>query len=117
MSEAWGTQIHTPEREAFHRGYEDQWGDNIGGEVEPGLDDEPEYSAGAPGNIDPEGNMCPNCGSVEAPDEHGICYGCGERRAAAEPELELGARPDENLAGSDDYLDFDQGFQPRRPMP
>jgi hypothetical protein len=119
MSEAWGTQIHTPEREAFHRGYEDQWDDNIGGEVEPELDDEPEYSAGAPGNIDPEGNMCPNCGSVEAPDEHGICYGCGERRAAVEPELELGARQDENLAGSDDYLDFDQGFQqpPRRPMP
>ena len=119
MSEAWGTQIHTPEREAFYHGQDlaqnefDDLGDD------QGIEDEPEYNAGEPGFIDPEGNMCPNCGSTEQPDENGQCYGCGERRAAGSPEADFGARPDENLTDVDDAWEPQQSMQrpTQRPIP
>jgi hypothetical protein len=144
MSEAWGTQIHTPEREAFARGFDEEPGVELG---EPDIgnsdvarmdsgddaydyhrgardqigDEEPDYgqesSSAEPGYIDPEGNMCQNCGSTEQPDEMGRCYGCGERRSSEAPELGFGARPDENLAGSDDYLDLNQDNPPPTPAP
>jgi hypothetical protein len=102
ISEAWGSQIHTPEREAFYRGYDFDNAGNVEGEFEGDTidDDEPEYEQAhnpeAPGFFDPEGRMCPNCGSSEAPDEHGICYGCGQRRTAA-PGVEFGAAPEEEI--------------------
>jgi hypothetical protein len=120
MSEAWGTSIHTPEREAFYRGFDpdrrsiDDYG--MGGEadtVDEFGDDEPEYNAESPGSIDPEGSMCPNCGSSESPDEKGQCYGCGHMRSAVSPELDLGVRGDDEI----DNFDFDQPEPVRRPIP
>ncbi|MCK9557986.1 MAG: hypothetical protein M0R50_08115 [Candidatus Cloacimonetes bacterium] len=105
ISEAWGTQIRSPEREAFQGGYEEEFGDDDGSvglqdapqdtferEPEYGMDDQEDQLG--PGPMDIEGNLCPNCGSSEGPDENGLCYGCGEHRSAGAPEREFGARPD-----------------------
>jgi hypothetical protein len=124
MSEAWGTQIRSPEQEAFHGGFDSAPNDfddlggedgfdsapnefddlggeeNFGNEPEYGMDDEPGDELNAPGPIDIEGNMCPNCGSSETPDENGVCYGCGESRSGGVPEREFGARPDPRLANA-----------------
>lgn len=122
LSEAWGTQIRSPGQEAFSRGYDE----DLGGEpeLEHGFEqeqdfnepeddlEEPEYNTEAPGYIDPEGQLCPHCGSAESPDENGVCYGCGNDRSGGSPEVEFGARPDEELQDLQD-LEFDSGIDAR----
>jgi hypothetical protein len=141
LPEAWGTQIRSPRQEKLAGRLEDDPVDTsefggpepepvgdfddaggVEGGIDSDIDSEPEYNAEAPGYIDPEGNLCPNCGNAESPDEMGRCYQCGNHRPGGSPEVELGAVPDENLAGSDEYLDFwDQPEQPiqrsRTPRP
>jgi hypothetical protein len=140
LPEAWGTQIRSPRQEKLAGRLEDdpidtsEFGDpnleptvgdlgsGVEDSIEGDIDSEPEYNAEAPGYIDPEGNLCPNCGNAESPDEMGRCYQCGTHRPGGSSEAELGAVPDENLAGSDEYLDFwDRPEQPiqrsRTPRP
>jgi hypothetical protein len=80
----------------------------VGEEGEMGDGGPMEYNPEAPGNFDVEGNVCPNCGDGEAPDDTGACYNCGEHRPGGSPERDFGSREDPNLAGSDEYLDWEQ---------
>ena len=130
ISEAWGSQIRSPRQEAnYHKtapggdfeqlepepeevGFDDELAGvegGVEGDLGGDIESEPEYNAEAPGFIDPEGNLCQKCGSGESPDENGACYTCGEHRPGGSPDRDFGAEPDENLAGSDEYLDFDMG--------
>lgn len=137
LTEAWGTQVRPAEQEvlgihgASPHGGQDSFDEptdsfegpadyEVGGEaVEPEVDQQGEgegdefipgggYNPEAPGHMDPEGQVCPTCGSGDYADDRGICPECGQQRPGGSPEADFGAQIDPRMQQSDEYLDMNQ---------